>query len=248
MAGRLADASFFSFEYSKPITSGMGGLLILNNSNLIKNYQKFYEQIGESSIFNIWQIICTMITYSLFYFKYMPSINRYMIAILRRIGLLYRTSQSELNGNLPNNYPAKLSPVLGVFLYYQLNNIKYINQQKQKQAYRYNQYFKDIKGIKTYYNSNNIYVRYPIVFDNSIQPEVIIKIKQQLLNYGYNFGVWFDDVVHPKHSYRYMYQEFSCINGESISQRIINLPLNINYPLADVDLQLIKQVITNLGK
>jgi hypothetical protein len=55
-------------------------------------------------------------------------------------------------------------------------------------------------------------------------------------------GEWFNDVVHPKGSFRYGYQEGSCIVGESVSNRIINFPVTVQNQLNNKDLERIREI------
>jgi len=72
-------------------------------------------------------------------------------------------------------------------------------------------------------------VRYPILFKENISLDTINAIKKEGISTGLNFGVWFNDVVHPSGSFRYCYTKGDCPEGEYVASRIINLPINTNY-------------------
>jgi dTDP-4-amino-4,6-dideoxygalactose transaminase len=59
----------------------------------------------------------------------------------------------------------------------------------------------------------------------------------------YIVGDWFNDVVHPMGSFRYCYMNGNCPIGESISSRIINLPVNISKKLNVKDITKIAEII-----
>ena len=49
--GNFGDAAFFSSQWSKPITSGLGGWVKINNQNLKENVAKYYEKYSSPKIF-----------------------------------------------------------------------------------------------------------------------------------------------------------------------------------------------------
>src|SRR5690606_26001509 len=84
-------------------------------------------------------------------------------------------------------------------------------------------------------SDDSIFVRFPIVFRANVSDQTISNIKEEALRSGFNFGQWFNDVVHPKGSLRYCYEENACPNGEFVSRNIINLPVNINRVITEVE-------------
>ena len=55
-------------------------------------------------------------------------------------------------------------------------------------------------------------------------------------------GEWFNDVIHPKGSFCYNYTLGTCKVGESVSQRIINFPVNIHSYFNNKDLEKINTI------
>ena len=45
--GKFGDASFFSSQWSKPITTGLGGWAIINNCELKKHIENIYQTFRE---------------------------------------------------------------------------------------------------------------------------------------------------------------------------------------------------------
>ncbi|MEJ6598523.1 MAG: DegT/DnrJ/EryC1/StrS family aminotransferase [Crocinitomicaceae bacterium] len=231
LCGTLGDASFFSLEYSKPITAGLGGVLLINNKALLPEFKKQYQGLDTMKGSNVFKLICTLGIYNLMFFKKTNFFHLNGIRVLRKLKLVYRTSQKEIDGEIPDNYPTKLNPKLSCFLPYQLKNIEKINQTKREIIASYNDCFSKFKNINSVPGEENVLLRYPILFKDEVSLDIIEAIQNEGRSMGYNFGIWFNDVVHPKGSFRYGYNEGDCQVGEDVSNRIINLPVNVNIVL-----------------
>jgi len=232
LCGKLGDASFFSLEYSKPITSGLGGIMLINNKALLPDFKKQYDTLEEMKGANVLRLICTLGVYNLLFFKRTNFFHVNGTRVLRKLNLIYRTSQKEIDGEIPDGYPTKLNSKLACFLPYQLKHIAKINNQKREIVQLYNDSFSNFKDLNCVRNEGGILVRFPLFFKNNVSLEKIEAIKKEGRLKGFNFGVWFNDVVHPQGSFRYGYIEGGCKVGENVSKRIINLPVNVNFPLS----------------
>ncbi len=240
--GLIGDVSFFSLEYSKPLTTGMGGILLINNTKLIPNITYQYETIGYyPAIFNF-KIFATLNVQLFTTLKYSVFMKGALLRLLKIFGLLFRSSEDELQGEMPQYYPVRLSPYLAIFGYLQMKEIYRINRIKNEITKKYNTTLKSIPGIALFYSDRYNYVRYPVLFEKKVSYDIIEKIKEDLVGAGIAAGEWFNDVVHPKGSFRYCYVNGFCNIGESVSKRILNLPVNIHCFPSQKDLIKIKKI------
>ncbi|WP_457744453.1 DegT/DnrJ/EryC1/StrS family aminotransferase [Sulfurimonas sp.] len=230
--GTLADASFISHEYSKVITTGMGGTFILNNKNLHTKFQHLYNKAEEYTKIDIMKIYITLFFHTLSSYRYTVWLKRYFFAVLRRSGFLFASDSDEIKGNLPKKYPVKLHNFLAYIGALELDNIDFIITHNKKLATAYHDIFKSIATVNKYYNPNTIYVRYPIVIKDSKKLDKIIEQLSQ--ESEFSIGRWFNDVVHPKGSFRYCYIEGYCTNGEMIANSMINFPMSIHITEKDI--------------
>lgn len=248
-AGTLGDASFFSLEYSKPLTSGMGGIVLVNNDTLREKIQKKYHKLSVYPFFTRMRILATLKMHLFSSSRYNAFLKRYMAGVLYLTGLLYRSPSAELKGERPTHYPVRLSSGLAYFAYMQLKEIEKINKIKGELAGKYYEAFKNIKGLRQYYNTDYVYARYPLLFDRGIRPSKIKAIKDEMKRSGIVAGEWFNDVVHPKGSFRYCYIDGSCPVGESVAERMINFPITIHKQLDDTDLKKAREILVkHLGE
>jgi perosamine synthetase len=229
LCGTIADAGFYSFEYSKPITCGLGGVMVINNPILMNSFTSYYKELPTMSKGNVFKIILTLGAHNLAYFKSTSFFYRNIFRILRLFNLVYVTSEEEISGDKPADYPVRLNDSLYCFLWPQITQIDDINAKKRALVETYFEAFGEFKDLRVVNHKNSVLVRYPLVFADYISSDKVNNIRQEAMTKGINLGVWFNDVVHPSGSFRYCYQVGSCHVGESISKRIINLPVNINY-------------------
>lgn len=247
LAGTIGHAAFFSLEYSKPITSGIGGLLIVNELQDFNRFKENYEALSCFPRSYVLKIIITLGALNLTYFSKTTFFFRNTFRILNKLKWVYNTSKMEIDGFLPSHYPVKLSKGLSNFLVIQLEQIHNINKKKQRIVEGYHSAFQSFTDLIPIPIHDLILVRYPIIFKDRITNDQINQIKNEASQKGIVFGVWFNDVVHPVGSYRYGYQSGSCKNGEYLSKRILNLPVNSNYPLQDKQLSDLVELLKKHG-
>lgn len=241
-AGLLGDASYFSLEYSKAFTTGMGGVLIVNNEELKSRIEPYYQSLTKYPRISNIKILLTLKTHLFTSKRLTIKLKWKSLRLLNKLGLMFNSSQEELDGKMPEHYPVKLGNNLAYLGYLQCEQMDSINKYKSEVARSYSEIFTNISRIKHYYHPDYNYVRYPILFDEDVSLNTILQIKSDLKKIGIITGEWFNDVIHPKGSFRYNYNEGECPVGESISRRIINLPVNIHYALKPKDFDNIKSV------
>ncbi len=247
LCGRLGDASFFSLEYSKPITSGLGGILLINNPELQAAFRKRYEALPYFPLSTSLKILLSLLALNLTYTRKSDFFQRAASRLLRSLGLQYGTSQGEIDGRKPEHYPAKLRHFLAAILLPQMEEIEPINQRRKRLVESYAEAFSAYRDIEPLSQKGEVMVRYPILFKEHVQKAQVDAIKREAADAGLRLGEWFNDVVHPSGSYRYGYEAGSCPVGEFIASRIINLSVNAHYPPRDSDINELKQIFEKHG-
>ncbi len=242
LAGTIADASFFSMEFSKPITTGMGGVLVVNNARLLDSVKRMYNSVSCPTKLDVFRIFVTLKLLFFTSYRVLSFFKVPLFAVCNRLGLTYKTSDIELSGDFPPKYPQKLSSFLLIFGILQLKDIEQINGKKKQICSVYYDYFAGIDGIKMIQNDSYVMVRFPIWFDEYVLQQKIDEIKKDMLKHKIYFGEWFNAVVHPAGSYAYGYSTGQCVVGEQLTQRIINLPVNVNRVLSKNQLKTIRNI------
>lgn len=247
LCGTLGDASFFSLEYSKPITAGMGGVMIVNNQKLLPSFQSDFDRIQTAETSGALRILLTLYAMVLSRSKNTSFFHINSMRFLRRSKLGYATSKEEVEGIKPDNYPTRIHPFLTCVLVRQLRDITTINGKKREIIIQYCKLFSKFKSVRFVEIENAILIRYPILFSHEVSLDQINALRKEAISLGFRFGEWFNDVVHPKGSFRYMYSEGSCQVGEWVAERIINLPVNAFHPLNKQELAQLERLIRKHG-
>ncbi|MGB5989338.1 MAG: DegT/DnrJ/EryC1/StrS family aminotransferase [Marinifilaceae bacterium] len=235
--GLKGDASFFSFEYNKPITVGFGGMLLINSEKINLDFKENYDLMKSTSF-----LICLKIIFSLFLhlitnIRYFTYLKRIIVGGFNVLGFFYQSSKKEIYGDMPKHYPLKMNVCLYGILIEQLLSINEIIYKKECVQDLYYKYLRDKKSIQVFNPKNKLMVRYPIIIND-------IKNKDSIVNLfkleKITVGNWFNDVIHPKGSYRYMYNDGDCPVAENVADSIINLPISIYCSISSLEKSLIK--------
>ncbi len=228
--GTLGDAAFFSFEYSKPITTGMGGALLINNPRyMTPGFIEYFNSLIYPGNSQKIRIIIGLLIYSINGGRIASLAKRILTGVARRSGLLVMTSSHELTGSFPPNYPSRLDPLLGYIGYCQMRSIHEITKHKRMLAEAYREIFAGLPNIRQFYGAETVYVRYPVVYKGGKDRNYLIA--RMVKETGIDVGEWFNDVVHPRGSCRYCYSDGQCPVGEGISRTILNFPVSLHLPV-----------------
>lgn len=248
--GTQGDFAIFSFDYSKNMTTGQGGMVVVKNKEqyhvLLKLRERFSVPSDNyvDSTFNVLlkarllephlhavgepaYIISHMINNGYRYFHK----DNYKNQLHASIG------SDEMETREPKNFLKKFSDKQAVLGLQQLNILNELNNKRIKIAQKYNEEFKKI-GIKIplpQKNTKHVYLRYVLEVDtDKVQREKVLELfsKHQV-----ELGLWFDFPIFPKPKdiTKIRYSEGSCPHAELKSRRIINLP---NHPkMTDHDIE-----------
>ena len=227
LTGTFGDASIFSFELSKTITSCRGGILLLNTNknSIVEKMIHFYKKVPEQ---NRIQKLKTLFQLGISGILYRPGIyplGKYIIALFFKLKIFsFSIPLKEKEGDLSANYLVKLSfdqakivdrQFLRLNKIIEKNNIiknKYLNELSNQT----NKEFKKIVSAK-----DVSLIRFPILVDNRN------KIKELFKSNNIELGLWFTAPLSSPSSNPGLFQyiDGSCVNSERICDSVINLPL-----------------------
>lgn len=223
--GTIADASFFSTQWNKPFSTGIGGMAYVHDKDVaekMKSIEKtskapsFLERVQLSVLLSVRSIMKAPAVY-------WPMIKLYRF--LSKNNLVVGSSQgNELdNPILPDDFLKQMSNVQlkkGISELMKLN--QYVSH-RVKVAAQYDEALRKL-GIKINSNSDNAYLKYPLlVKDRKLFFELAAKKNIEL-------GDWFISPIHPIteqfHLWQYDYGKFPI--AEYVSAQIVNLPTHID--------------------
>ncbi|SCK09845.1 DegT/DnrJ/EryC1/StrS family aminotransferase [Vogesella sp. LIG4] len=218
--GSYHDGAFFSFEYSKNLTGGIGGFALLP----VGDYQP-QPALPEVSCADQWRLLATLKAHVLS--ARWPLLGRIAMAMVRRMGLIYRSGDAEVRDGAP--HPAREMPLLSaVLLRSQLARLPATLAHKQQLVTRYRAMLDGVPGIVQWQApADTHWVRYPFALPFHVVDKARLA-RELSAACGLNIGVWFDDVIHPAGSFRHGYLPGGAPDAETLAASVFNLPVNIN--------------------
>ncbi len=223
--GTIADASFFSTQWNKPFSTGIGGMAFVHDKVVADKMWKFQEEAIAPGFMQRTQLSLLLKVRSIMKAPavYWPMIKLYRF--LSKNNLVVGSSQgNELdNSILPDDF---LKQMANVQLKKGISELMKLNQyvsHRVKVAAQYDEALRKL-GIKINSNSDNAYLKYPLlVKDRKLFFELAAKKNIEL-------GDWFISPIHPIteqfHLWQYDYGKFPI--AEYVSTQIVNLPTHID--------------------
>lgn len=232
--GTFGDASIFSMELSKTISSGWGGILLVNNKFLLEKVKKEYSLIKREDSFKSFLKHFQIFLSVIFYNKHLYFFGKYFYSIFYKFKLFKPSSSpDEPKAKFNYNFFEKLGRFQIIFAIIQWNIfdqiiLKCLNNYKKLNTCINNL---DIRTLpKT--NQNEILVSNRICF--------LVNNRKEFDNFfrtnGIAVGKWFDGPLSPNPKsklFNYDKNEFKF--AIDISKKIVNLPCNNS--LSDSDCQ-----------
>ena len=228
LTGTFGDASIFSFELSKTITSCWGGMLLLNTNKhtVIEKMVEFYKKVPEQKRSQHLKALFQLGISGILYRPKLYTMGKYIIAIFFKLKIFSpSTRQVEFNGRLPQNYLVKLSGKQSIILRRQFLRIDQLNLIKADLKTQYIKKFSnnlDSNFIKLINCEEVVLIRFPILIDDHFS------IKNWFASKNIELGFWFsaplssEEINHKV----FKYSPGMCPNSEIISKKMINLPLS----------------------
>jgi perosamine synthetase len=225
--GSYCDAAFYSTQWNKPFSTGIGGFLVVNNENLINDVQNLEKEKIKPSLND--QITLRLLIFLNKYF-----VNRFtnhlfvkLYRVLSNNNLIIGSTQGKEISELkkPDDYFKDMSKVQILTGLKELKRLNKLNQLRKKNAIEYTNFLK-LHGkvfVKEKFFKNHLFLKYPIlVSDRDVFFQKAIK-KNIVL------GDWFCSPIYPikKNLHRWGYNQFKFPVAKNVSKKIVNLPTDL---------------------
>ncbi len=223
IVGTLGDAAFFSTQWSKPITTGLGGIAVTADPAIAEGLRTFERECISPSYRDRWTLYTQLKIHQML-FK--PS--RYWNALdlfhaLANTGLFIGSSSpQELDGSKPEGYEKRIAPFQLRQFRAALTRLQNVNDHRRYVARVYSETLKPA-GFKTFAvlkGTEPIMLRYPVLVADKLGVlEAARKCRVEI-------GDWFVSPLHPLTAQltRVGYRAGECPVGEKVSQHVVNLP------------------------
>ena len=225
--GSYCDAAFYSTQWNKPFSTGIGGFLVVNNPGLIKKVKQLESKKVKPSLTDKY-----ILTFLLFFNRYF--VNRYtywtmvkFYRFLSKSNLILGSNQGgEISGiEMPKNYCKDISSVQVNAGISHLSQLEKVNKSRKKNAVDYTQFLKLQSKIFVKENlfDNHLFLKYPLLVKNR---KLFLKLAEKE---KITLGDWFLSPLHPVKGNLELWNFNSEFfpQGTGISKKIVNLPTDI---------------------
>lgn len=224
--GAYAWTAFFSFQWSKPYTTGLGGMVITQDQELAERLRSIQKSFVDPPIFEALKL---QIQYTLYRRLFRPRLywlSRRFLHLLSDLGVLVGSSSSaELTGKTPADLRWRMSGFQkGVGLSHLLRL-----QDNEMHRRHLTQYYSDVlrqegwPALRGLDSESPALLRYPLLVANKAA------LLENARHSGIELGTWFETPLHPLPLSRHdlaAYQVGSCPVAESTAASVVNLPLH----------------------
>jgi len=225
--GSYCDAAFYSTQWNKPFSTGIGGFLVVNNNELIEKIKEFEEQKIQPSFKEKLFLSSLLILnrYLVNRFTYWTLLKFYRFLSKKNLVIGSNRGEELSEVRMPVNYFKNISSVQIKAGVKELAKISTINKIRRKNGIDYTRFLKS--KYKTYVNEslfeNHLFLKYPIlVKDRNLFLRLAEEDKISL-------GDWFLSPLHPvkeKLEQWGLKRELYPV-ANRISEKILNLPTDI---------------------
>lgn len=214
-----------SFGRSKAFSSVFGGAIVTNDKKISTKLTTIEKQLSMPTTNFILRTllykpltVCIKLIYDIYIGKLLHKLLNALHLLIPEI--TNKEKQGEYDAIFAKAYPNALA----VLLLHQFKKYPETVERRAKNVQQYNEHFKNKPALNYSLDITNKYLsRFPILVEN--RDGLLQKAAQKNIY----LGKWYDQVVSPKQLdlKKVLYTVGSCPKAENISQKIVNLPINI---------------------
>ncbi len=224
MLGTFGNAAFFSGQWSKPFSTGLGGMLLVSDSGLIEKVERIIAaEVRAPSLIRQWRLRAQILAFRA---AVTPSrLQRITTAYraLSRWGLVVGSSETrELEGDTPSQYVTGMAPCQAREGIRQMRGVQRLIANRRVVAREYSRRLPELgfRAVTLEPGEDPVLLRYPVRVGN--KRELLEAARQR----GLWLGSWFESPLHPAESNlgAFGYRPGTCSVGEQAAREVVNLP------------------------
>ena len=227
VVGTLGHAAFFSFEYSKPMSTGLGGALLVNEGASTwrppVRHRPAASAVAKQALTLAWHRLVQTLPAPL-----LAGFKQALRAPSRRLGVVADTPAAELQGAARPDYQLGLHPWSAALGERQARRAAEVWASRRANAQTYDALLP--ASLRCPRGEGDVLLRYPLRLPAGLDRTTLTAA---LAEDGIELGCWFDDVVHPRGSLRPGYTAGDCPVGEATANCVANLPLGLHARLGE---------------
>lgn len=227
--GSYCDAAFFSSQWNKPFSTGLGGFAVINRKDLIKKMQTFELEKMNPAFFEVAQLQLLIWFRRIFLNNYTYWILMKLYRYFSQHNFVLGSSQGiEIESiNRPKNFFKGLSRVQAREGQRNLKQLESVLSLRKKNAAVYTEFLKSRgkKYIDEKQFSNHSFLKYPILVKDRA---AFLKLGEK---YHIRLGDWFCSPLHPvqRDLNLWGFEPEKCPVAVSIARQVVNLPTECRF-------------------
>jgi len=241
LLGSASIAAFFSFQWSKPYTTGLGGMAVTHDKELARRLTAIHKTFCEPPVRHRIQLQIQYMLYRRFFGPRLYWFAQQLLHTLSQLGLFVGSSSTaELTGAMPTDIHWRMSSFQKAV---GMPQIKAVGDNAERRQHL-TRYYADVLQrhawpVEESFNSKDvILLRYPLQVTEKRQ------VLEAARRSHIEIGSWFETPLHPLPLSDHpliKYQPGSCPVAEQTAAHVINLPLHerISQPDAERIMRLV---------
>jgi len=227
MVGTFGRAGYFSSQWNKPYTTGLGGMVITSDRELTKRIESLAAtEMFPPSSREVFMLRMQLIIYRLFIYPRTTALAQSLFRYLTKKGVVVGSSStSEYEPEEADDFFKAMSTVQARSGIRQLDKIDENIAHRKKMAQLYDELFAARGWQDRNYDrdlSEPVMVRYPVRIAE--KKDALARAAKA----GIELGSWFECPLHPIETplASYDYELGMCPEAEKASGQVVNLPLH----------------------
>ena len=220
--GNTGDAAFFSSQWSKPVSTGLGGWLVTSDRGLAERMARFHDEECSAPSFRELSLLAGQLTareiFSSPYWSAAEAFRKFS-----DLGIFVGTNEDgEFEGRMPERYAKKMSRLQEWLLRRRLaNQALLVHRRNLKLTYDEALHSCGLPTLHVSENADPVLLRYPVRVKN--KDEVLRQARRRRIE----LGDWFNHPLHPReaNAEAFGYRRGFCPEGERAAHEVVNLPL-----------------------
>ncbi|MFH0922130.1 MAG: DegT/DnrJ/EryC1/StrS family aminotransferase [Fibrobacterota bacterium] len=242
LCGNFGVGTFFSGQWNKPFSTGLGGMLLVNDAKLLPEVERLYQAALSPSLTQEIRLWLQIKAYNMFVTPHTNALMMRLYRLMSGLGLAAGSSTNEeFEGEMPRNYFQRMAKVQ---IREGEKNILGIHALMAHRKEISALYKRELPGlgfrvIKEDPQVENVILRYPVRVVN--KDELLKKAASK----GIELGSWFEIPLHPAgiDMARFGYRQGMCPESEKACREVVNLPTHgkVTPEIAEKTLEFMKR-------
>jgi len=227
--GSWCDAAFYSSQWNKPFSTGVGGYALVNNVSLEPKVKAFEEALPQPSFKTqamLWMLlkVRSLVTPSTYY----TMVNAYRWLSKKNL-VTGSSSGEEIEGTtMPKDYLLGMSSVQKKAAQKAIQKLPALNALRKANAAVYTQYLAEhgLNHVRPEYHDDHLFLKYPL----------LVKDREAFFRYAQEahipLGDWFISPLHPVVGdlSPWGFEPERYLNAVFAASHVVNLPTDTHHP------------------